>query len=256
MGLFRLIVIAVIVIGAVMYWFGRDEGLPENRLGYEPEPVATEETISDTADATTGEAAQPAEAPDAQPATSGAADAPDAGETELASTSPEAVAPDATQPDRAEATAPEAGSDTPSEAAPQPADIARPALTLPAGMPMVIPGVPADVLLGPQGAGTVQTTAQPAPQAQPAAQPEAVAQPAPEPQPEPPVEIRYVAGALVNLREASSTGTPIVAKLPRGTEVELIGPAPDEGWSEVRVIATGDRGFIATRFLAEAPPAP
>ncbi len=231
MGLIRLIVIALLVIGAVMYWFGRDEGLPENRLGYDPEPPETETQLAENA-------AQPQDPPE---------EAADAG-----AVTPEPAGPAAVPP--ATETAGTAGSDAPDidttatapgpESEPEaPATGGRPVLTLPVSdPPVVIPGVPTAVLTGP-GSATQ-------PRATPAPEPE----PEPEAEPEPALPLRYITGAVVNLREASSTGTPVVARLPRGTEVELIGPAPDEGWSEVRVSATGEAGFIASRFLSPDRP--
>ena len=38
MGIIRLTLFSVLGIGGAMLWFGRDEGLPEDRLGYVPAP--------------------------------------------------------------------------------------------------------------------------------------------------------------------------------------------------------------------------
>ena len=224
MALFRLIVLGVIAIWAVMYWFGRDEGLPDNRLGYDPEQVAQAEP-------------EPEPAPEPEP-------------------EPEPQPEPPPEPEPTPEPEPEP------EPAPEPTAPVRPTLSLPAGAPVVIPGVPTAALSGPQAANGSQTPAEPAPEPQPEPQPETQAetqpepQPTPAPEPAPDIALHYTTPTGVNLRSASTTGDNVIAQLPRGTEVELIGPARDPGWSEVRVVATGDQGFIATRFLAETPPAP
>ncbi len=38
MGIIRLTLFSTLAIGGAMLWFGRDEGLPEDRLGYVPAP--------------------------------------------------------------------------------------------------------------------------------------------------------------------------------------------------------------------------
>ena len=69
----------------------------------------------------------------------------------------------------------------------------------------------------------------------------------------PPEKVRFVAGSRVNLRAGPSTGQGVVAALSRGTEVVDLGEAAP-GWSQIRVVDSGTRGFMATRFLSEVRP--
>lgn len=59
----------------------------------------------------------------------------------------------------------------------------------------------------------------------------------------------FVSGSAVNMRAGPSTKHGIVARLTRGTEVIDLGSA-GEGWNQIKVVDTGTRGFMATRFLA------
>ncbi|MCK8463884.1 SH3 domain-containing protein [Aliiroseovarius sp. S1339] len=58
-----------------------------------------------------------------------------------------------------------------------------------------------------------------------------------------------VSGSAVNMRAGPSTGHGVVAKLSRGTEVFDMGPVGG-GWSQIKVVDTGARGFMASKFLA------
>jgi uncharacterized protein YgiM (DUF1202 family) len=58
----------------------------------------------------------------------------------------------------------------------------------------------------------------------------------------------FVSGSTVNMRGGPSTQHGVVSKLTRGTEV-LETAQTDDGWSQIKVVATGQRGFIASRFL-------
>lgn len=60
-----------------------------------------------------------------------------------------------------------------------------------------------------------------------------------------------VTGAGVNMRAGPSTSDPVVATLPEGAYAEPIGGALD-GWQEIRLVATGQTGFMAARFLDPA----
>ncbi len=102
---------------------------------------------------------------------------------------------------------------------------------------------------------------EPAPVPAPEPEPEIVAAPEPEPEPTPQPEpetsavlpVLYVTGSTVNMRAGPTTRDGVVAKLTRGTAVDDLGPATD-GWSQIRVIATGKSGFMATRFLSADQP--
>ncbi|MCP5037238.1 MAG: SH3 domain-containing protein [Rhodobacteraceae bacterium] len=65
--------------------------------------------------------------------------------------------------------------------------------------------------------------------------------------------VLYVTGSKVNMREGPSTGDNIVAALLRGTAVDDLGEAAP-GWSAIRVIETGEIGYMATRFLSSEQP--
>lgn len=111
------------------------------------------------------------------------------------------------------------------------------------------------------------TQARPAPAPTPAAAPRprssAVLEPLPGTAPiqavaevasEPALESRvYVTGSRVNMRAGPTTGADVVAALPRGTEVIDLGEAAP-GWSQIRVADSGQRGFMATRFLGTDTP--
>ncbi len=63
----------------------------------------------------------------------------------------------------------------------------------------------------------------------------------------------YVTGSRVNMRAGTSTREEILARLVRGTEVEFLG-IPTDGWTEIRVVETGARGFMASQFLSPNRP--
>ncbi|MCK8485101.1 hypothetical protein MUY21_13735 [Aliiroseovarius sp. S2029] len=58
----------------------------------------------------------------------------------------------------------------------------------------------------------------------------------------------FVSGTTVNMRAGPSTKHGVVAKLTYGTEVYDMGTTAS-GWSQIKVVDTGARGFMATRFL-------
>lgn len=63
-----------------------------------------------------------------------------------------------------------------------------------------------------------------------------------------PFSTMYVSGSTVNMRGGPSTQHSVVTKLTRGTKVLETGQT-DDGWSQIKVVDTGTRGFIASRFL-------
>lgn len=90
--------------------------------------------------------------------------------------------------------------------------------------------------------------------AAPAPPPEPAPPPPPEPDPEPVVlPVLYVTGNKVNMRAGPATSHGIVAGLVRGTAVDDLGVAAP-GWTQIRVIETGKRGFMAARFLSADRP--
>ena len=68
---------------------------------------------------------------------------------------------------------------------------------------------------------------------------------------EPEDDLLRVTGSRVNMRSGPSTGNRVVDSLPEGTLAEPIG-AEQDGWIEIRDVATGREGFMAARFLAPA----
>ncbi len=186
MGIIRLTLFTVLGIGGAMLWFGREEGLPEDRLGYTPRPVGAVATAP-------------------------------IGELTLA------PAPTLTSvPTPAPVPAP----------APTPAPAPAPETASPATSANVAP------VSVPVGA--------PAPVAAPVVAPMTAPAPAPAPR-------LYVTGSRVNMRAGTSTREEILAKLVRGTEVEFLG-TPTDGWTEIRVVETGARGFMASQFLSPNRP--
>ncbi len=87
-----------------------------------------------------------------------------------------------------------------------------------------------------------------------AAQKPAVETSTPEATPTPePTPILYVTGSRVNVRGGPSTAFGVINALGYGSKVEDLGDASD-GWREVRIVETGERGFMAGRFLADEAP--
>ncbi len=60
-----------------------------------------------------------------------------------------------------------------------------------------------------------------------------------------------VTGTRVNMRSAPSTSNRVVDSLPQGTIAEAMGPEQN-GWIEIRDVATGRTGFMSARFLDPA----
>lgn len=59
----------------------------------------------------------------------------------------------------------------------------------------------------------------------------------------------YVQASAVNMRSGPSTQNGVIGRLTRGMEVVNMGDAAP-GWSQIRVVSTGQRGFMASKFLA------
>ena len=64
-------------------------------------------------------------------------------------------------------------------------------------------------------------------------------------------ERMVVSGSRVNLRSGPSTANAVLASLPRGTVVEVIGPASGN-WVELRDVDSGTVGFMSSNFLDPA----
>ena len=60
--------------------------------------------------------------------------------------------------------------------------------------------------------------------------------------------LREVAGRAVNMREGPSTSYNVIDTLPQGTQTEVI-DSDGAGWVRVRVVETGQMGWMAERLL-------
>lgn len=60
--------------------------------------------------------------------------------------------------------------------------------------------------------------------------------------------IREVAGRAVNMREGPSTSFAVIDTLPQGTQTEII-DSDGTGWVRIRVVETGQMGWMAERLL-------
>lgn len=69
-------------------------------------------------------------------------------------------------------------------------------------------------------------------------------------EPEAPAYDAYVVdGSWVNMRQGPGTRFGVIDTLPRGTEVEVI--AVESGWANLRVISSGETGWMAKNLLAD-----
>ena len=60
--------------------------------------------------------------------------------------------------------------------------------------------------------------------------------------------LREVAGRAVNMREGPSTSYNVIDTLPQGTQTEVV-DSDGAGWVRVRVVETGQMGWMAERLL-------
>ncbi|WP_282183015.1 SH3 domain-containing protein [Aliiroseovarius marinus] len=182
MGIIRMSLLTVGVMGVAMMHYGRDDGLPTDRIGREPD-VKQDSIVAVSA--------------------------------KLAETSVSAVVP-------VVATAP---------------------VETPAPASLVI-----------KAAAVAGDPNSPAAQAEEAARLMAASAPAPTPTaPEAATDdadfpTLFVSGSTVNMRGGPSTQFGVVTRLTRGTEVLETGQT-ENGWSQIKVVETGTRGFIASKFL-------
>ncbi len=79
---------------------------------------------------------------------------------------------------------------------------------------------------------------------------QASVEPAPVPEQ---VAFLYVTGNRVNVRGGPSTSHGVINALGYGTAVEDLGDAGD-GWRTIRILETGERGFMSGSFLTEDAP--
>lgn len=186
MGIIRMSLLTVGVMGVAMMHYGRDAGLPTDRIGREPD-VKQDSIVAVSA--------------------------------KLAETPVSAVVP---------------ASMTTS--------------------PTKTPAAPAASGIVIKAAAVAGDPTSPAAQAEQAAR--LMAASAPAPSPSAPAAVvddtgyptLFVSGSTVNMRGGPSTQFGVVSRLTRGTEVLETGQT-DDGWSQIKVVDTGKRGFIATKFL-------
>ncbi|NDW54859.1 SH3 domain-containing protein [Aliiroseovarius sp. PrR006] len=182
MGIIRMSLLTIGVLGVAMMHYGRDDGLPTDRIGREPD-VTKDSIVAVSA--------------------------------KLAETPVSAVVP----------------------------VVAAAPVEAPAPTSLVI-----------KAAAEVGDPTSPAAQAEAAARLMAASAPAPTPTaPEAATgdagfPTLFVSGSTVNMRGGPSTKFGVVSRLTRGTEVLETGQT-DNGWSQIKVVETGTRGFIASKFL-------
>lgn len=184
MSVFKLTVLTVAGLGAAMTFFGRDEGLPDDRIGRDTQlfaglltpGAAVGKPKSDTADALAA-----ALRSDASPETA---------TIFLAASEPEE-------------------------------DLLQTASLSAAQKPE------AEIVQA-----SLETEAAPEPEAAP---------------------FLYVTGSRVNVRGGPSTSHGVINSLGYGTAVEDLGDAKG-GWRQIRILETGERGFMSGTFLTEDAP--
>jgi hypothetical protein len=191
MQLVRLSVMLIVGLGAAMYWFGRDTGLPDDPIGRETALIS-----SDLMASITGVIEEPGE---------------DEGRLALAlasDASPETATLVAFRPTQDKATV-----------------------------------QPAVAVVDGGETGVVSTASEPE-----ASKPLSGAEKA---EPEP--DYLYVSGSRVNVRGGPSTAYGVISSLSLGAQVEDMGDAGD-GWRQIVLTDTGERGFMAGRFLSSEQP--
>lgn len=216
MGIIRLTLITAALILLAMFYYGRDDGLPADRLGRAPAPEPAETLAEEGTPQMTPVAAEEAVAEEAadQPGTS----APP-GTTAIEATPAPAASP-----------APTTGELEPAvseETAPAPEPIAAPE-------PAIV--------------------AQPAPEPTPEAQPEPATAQAPAPDTAPDTlfdTVLYVSGGRVNVRSGPSTDFAVLTALTRGTEVVDLGDV-GAGWHQI-LVPSGETGYMSGDFLSPDP---
>lgn len=191
MQLVRLSVMTIVGLGAALYWFGRDAGLPDDSIGRETALISPDLMAS-----ITGIVREPTEEDD-RLALALASDA-----------SPETATLVAFRPSAEKATI-------------QPA-----------------------VATVDDGETAVVSTASEPEATKPLSGTEKAA-------PEP--DYLYVTGSRVNVRGGPSTAYGVISSLSLGTQVEDMGDAGD-GWRQIVLTDTGERGFMAGRFLSSVEP--
>lgn len=65
------------------------------------------------------------------------------------------------------------------------------------------------------------------------------------------LDIRRVTGKVVNMRSGPGTSFDRIAKLTKGAEVEVM-QAPEDGWINLRVVETGEIGWMADWLVTAA----
>jgi len=68
---------------------------------------------------------------------------------------------------------------------------------------------------------------------------------------EPPPDVRAVAGSRVNMRAGPGTNFGVVNAFNRGTEAEVL-MVDDTGWAQIRILDTGQTGWMAERLLSDS----
>lgn len=67
------------------------------------------------------------------------------------------------------------------------------------------------------------------------------------------VQVFYISGRSVNVREGPGTENPVLARLTRGEAVGVVW-TDDTGWARVRIEGDGIEGYVSTDFLSPTAP--
>lgn len=193
MQLVRLTVLTIAGLGAGMYWFGRDAGLPDDPIGRETALISPDLVAS-----ITGSLQDPSEQDD-QLAMALASDS-----------SPETATLVAFRPSQDKATV-------------------QPAVATVDGGETGVVSTASEPEASKPLSGTEKVQADPQP------------------------DYLYVSGSRVNVRGGPSTAYGVISSLSLGTKVEDMGDAGD-GWRQIVLTDTGERGFMAGRFLSPEQP--
>ncbi|MCA3558693.1 MAG: SH3 domain-containing protein [Rhodobacter sp.] len=65
-------------------------------------------------------------------------------------------------------------------------------------------------------------------------------------------QMQYVLADTVNVRAGPSVRTDSLIRLDRGEAVQVL-PSDTPGWSKIRLQGDGREGYVASRFLGDAP---
>lgn len=65
------------------------------------------------------------------------------------------------------------------------------------------------------------------------------------------IDVKVVDANNLNMRSGPSTNNGVITRLERDTEVEIIDQNA-EGWANIKVLLTGEEGWVSARYLTDA----